>query len=446
MGPTDLQSAAHRAEDFELPNLRDGGKRWSLRQQVLAGMLVLTVLISLGAAQAISYFEAGYLKRTTMENGDETLSILKSTALEAIISEDAPVLQSLAQQLVKHDHRIKAVVFANENGQVLARAGVIATGLGGDVRRSAYYFQQNVTFDGENFGDVDLVVDLSDEHKRIRQHALIMAGLSALVLSLTTILIYGGLTFSVMRPIRKLDEIVRGYSRGMLNEVPSVPARAAAEIHCLSRSVAALGEAARLHKKRSEELLVAKQDAERANQAKSDFLAKMSHELRTPVNAIVGFADMINHELLGPLNEPRYKEYAELILRAGIHLTSMISDILDLSRVEAGKIDLDETSVAISTLTGDAAQMLSDAASKKNSASRRGRAAGRPASLRPAPHPSSPAQPHWECREVHAGGRACARPRPYGDRWPSNDHCFRLRARHQAGPDRHRARALRPSP
>src|SRR3546814_13497279 len=74
-----------------------------------------------------------------------------------------------------------------------------------------------------------------------------------------------------------------------------------------------------------------------ANRAKSDFLANVSHELRTPLNAIIGFSEIIKDQLFGPMSNPRYREYAIDIHDSGTHLLSLINDILDLSKIEAGK-------------------------------------------------------------------------------------------------------------
>jgi signal transduction histidine kinase len=88
--------------------------------------------------------------------------------------------------------------------------------------------------------------------------------------------------------------------------------------------------------------LAAKRSAEEANRAKSEFLANMSHELRTPLNAIIGFSSIIRNEMLGKVSVPRYREYAGDIHASGEHLLAIINDILDLSKVEAGKYELAE--------------------------------------------------------------------------------------------------------
>jgi len=86
------------------------------------------------------------------------------------------------------------------------------------------------------------------------------------------------------------------------------------------------------------------EEARAASQAKSEFLANMSHELRTPLNAIIGFSELVAGELFGPIG-PRYVEYGHDIHASGIHLLSVIGDILDLSKIEAGQRQLSESEV-----------------------------------------------------------------------------------------------------
>jgi PAS domain S-box-containing protein len=106
----------------------------------------------------------------------------------------------------------------------------------------------------------------------------------------------------------------------------------------------------------------ARRSAEQANRSKSEFLANMSHELRTPLNSVIGFAEVMKDEVFGPIGE-RYREYAESVHSSGKHLLSLINDVLDLSKIEAGKIELVEEETDISVLLSKCRQLLHERAS-----------------------------------------------------------------------------------
>jgi len=98
--------------------------------------------------------------------------------------------------------------------------------------------------------------------------------------------------------------------------------------------------------------------ADAANKTKSQFLAAMSHELRTPLNAVIGFSEIMEVETFGPLGSPKYKQYAHDIHSSGSHLLSLINDILDLSRLDAGQADLKDDSVDMGALAVETLRMV----------------------------------------------------------------------------------------
>ena len=102
----------------------------------------------------------------------------------------------------------------------------------------------------------------------------------------------------------------------------------------------------------------ARRRAEAANVAKSRFLAQMSHELRTPLNAILGFSEVMQAEIFGPHSVPAYKDYAADIHSSGVHLLGLINEILDLSRIEAGRYELNEEAITLSHVLAECSHLL----------------------------------------------------------------------------------------
>ena len=111
-------------------------------------------------------------------------------------------------------------------------------------------------------------------------------------------------------------------------------------------------------KKVEGELGDARREAERASQLKSDFLAKISHEIRTPLNAILGFAEVMTEERFGPVGNERYKEYIKDIHNSGAHVMSLVNDLLDLSKIEAGKMELEFSSVDANKIVAECVSMM----------------------------------------------------------------------------------------
>jgi PAS domain S-box-containing protein len=118
-------------------------------------------------------------------------------------------------------------------------------------------------------------------------------------------------------------------------------------------------------KKTEGELLNAKRMAEKASSAKSDFIAKISHEIRTPLNAIIGFSEVMMQERFGPIGNERYRQYLKDIHTSGGHLVSLLNDLLDLSKIEAGKLELNFANVDLNELTQESVALMQPQANRE---------------------------------------------------------------------------------
>lgn len=118
-------------------------------------------------------------------------------------------------------------------------------------------------------------------------------------------------------------------------------------------------------KKVESELDEARRAAERASALKSDFLAKVSHEVRTPLNAIIGFTEVMLEERFGPLGNQRYKDYLRDIHGSGTHVMSLVNDLLDLSKIEAGKMELAPQSIDVNTIVAECVALMQPQASRE---------------------------------------------------------------------------------
>jgi two-component system cell cycle sensor histidine kinase PleC len=141
--------------------------------------------------------------------------------------------------------------------------------------------------------------------------------------------------------------------------------RLTATVVDLRKSRQALERQAQQLAELAEKYLEEKANAESANLAKSEFLANMSHELRTPLNAIIGFSEMMQGQVFGPLGSERYADYCGQIKQSGDYLLGVISDVLDMSRLDAGRVEVDAHTFDLSQSVQNASRRIEHAASEK---------------------------------------------------------------------------------
>jgi signal transduction histidine kinase/DNA-binding response OmpR family regulator len=254
---------------------------------------------------------------------------------------------------------------------------------------------RSIVLDGKPIGAVYIRSDLQELHSRFQRYAAI----AAIVLSaclLAALLISSVFRKAVADPIVDLSKIAKVVSQDKNYSVRATPIRSPAELAILidafnemlaqiqqneralrmardelelrvRERTAELETAKREVEEFSHSVLLAKEEVERGSKFKDQFLSTMSHELRTPLNAVLGFSDLLADERYGPLND-RQQRYVAHINTGGKHLLKLISDILDLSKIEAGRMELSREDVTVASAFSEVISALYPLAEKKSQA------------------------------------------------------------------------------
>ena len=367
-------------------------------------MLVSGAALLLACAAFIGYDMVTF-RATIVRNLSTQAQIIGSNSASALLFDDPQAAETTLSALRAAPDILSAVIYM-PNGQPLATysrdrnnpipappslmAGQLEMYL---LKNNEIVLVRSIVFQGKPTGTVYIRSDMEELNHRLLRYVGI-AGVVLLVSLLAALLVSSIFRRSVAEPIVHLAQVAGVVSRDKNYSIRATPiphhgelsilidafndmlaqidrneqelrkAHDQLELRVLERT-AELQAAKDVLEAYSQNLLRAKEELERAAKFKDQFLSTMSHELRTPLNAVLGFSDLLTEERYGPLNE-RQLRYVKHIHTGGKHLLTLINDILDLSKIEAGRLQLAIDSVALTTSFAEVADTMRPLADKKS--------------------------------------------------------------------------------
>ncbi len=352
----------------------------SIRQRLTLIIMAISCISVLLTTLAISIIGVYSLRAGIINDLDVSASIVGDRNTAALLFNDDKQAKSNLNVFSVDQSIVQACLY-KEDGHLFARYNNRETlhqrcptdlSERAIIGKSHIHLMKPIIKMQDRIGFIYLESTLEQIDRYIEKQITIAVTVAAAALIVSYLLAIN-LQHAISRPILSLAETAREVSRRKDYSIRATPLGDADkedrnELVILTDSfntmLSEIGERDQQLKTQNIALEKAKDAAESANRAKSQFLANISHELRTPLNAIIGFSSILMNQLFGTLGDQKYLEYARDINESGTHLLDIINDILDLSKAEAGKLALNYEEIHVSKAIAKSVTILTERASK----------------------------------------------------------------------------------
>jgi len=335
--------------------------------QITGILIVICAGIIVTTGEYVRRMEQEFLHETIEANKKRIANSVASSAIEAIIVEDISILNTIISQLVASNSDIQSMTITNEEKVTLAQW----SGTQEVDKNKLLTHSEEISYDGEVFGYMTITWNIDKKLAHIERHIDTIYLFTSLIMLVFTgigiILIH----WLVSRPLNNISKRLLDHSKGVSAAGPELSTSrefkqiytAINKIEALTISKEELEREVQHRKSIQDELAIAKDKALEASHAKSAFLANMSHEIRTPLTAIIGFSETLLES--GQSMSDRLDTIRTLI-RSSKHLQTIINDILDLSKIEAGKLEIERRDSDLFGIVRDVFEIASKQAFGKN--------------------------------------------------------------------------------